>query len=267
MMLTRMTVLAALAIGAAVLPATTATAAEVGASISGTTWEDVNLDGIRQSAEPGLSGKDLPFMSRMVLTGERHQFEARPDHNGDYRFADLPADTYRLWAITRDFLDGYSLTKPGGDSRMDWLTALSEPIVITEASAERVDVGYFKGVGDPALKAAVAPEQIRVGEYVTYEFEVRNLGNAPAYLDTNVTFPAGLIPTAATGGHWLFGPGGGTYGVPNRLLPGQSTVATFTLRAKETVAKGEVTITIQPGHFGDTDPTNNAAVLPLSVTS
>jgi hypothetical protein len=268
MMWTRITVVAALAAGAALLPTTTASAAEPGGSISGTTWHDVNVDGLRQAGEPGLSVDGVPSMlSNMVLLDRNlNRYEARPDANGDYRFDNLPAGEYRLRTIARDGVDGYAITKPGGDSKADWATGWTAPMVIAGNSVDHVDVGYFKATGDPALKAALAPEVIKVGEYITYDFEVRNLGNAPAYVGANVRWPAGLIPTAATGGLWLFGDTTGNLTVPDKLLPGTVAVASFTLRAKEPVSAGEVTFVVKPGDFGDSDATNNTAALRLSVT-
>jgi hypothetical protein len=55
--LTRITVVAALAAGAALLPATASAA--TGVSISGTTWHDLNVDSVCQTGEPALSGKNV----------------------------------------------------------------------------------------------------------------------------------------------------------------------------------------------------------------
>jgi hypothetical protein len=58
----------------------------------------------------------------------------------------------------------------------------------------------------------------------------------------------------------------GNLTVPVKLLPGTVAEVSFTPRAKQPVAAGEVTFVMKPGDFGDSDPTNNTAALGLSVT-
>jgi hypothetical protein len=155
--LTRITVVAALAAGAALLPATASAA--TGVSISGTTWHDLNVDSVCQTGEPALSGKNVFVQAGKIQLVDQDgvKRETRPNDEGDYRFDDLPAGEYRLPAMMRDDADGCALTPQGPDSKVDWLTGWTAPIVITNTGVDHVDIGYFKASGNTTLKAAHAP--------------------------------------------------------------------------------------------------------------
>ncbi|MFL5781701.1 MAG: SdrD B-like domain-containing protein, partial [Thermoleophilaceae bacterium] len=73
------------------------------ASISGTTYEDLNADGDRDAGEPGTSGRTVHLGSRTTTT----------DTNGDYSFGNVDPGSY---TVTVDEPAGWICSAPAGCS-------------------------------------------------------------------------------------------------------------------------------------------------------
>jgi hypothetical protein len=271
MIRTKAAFVVALSAAAVLLPAT-AVAAEGGGTISGTTWHDVNADGLWQSDEPGLSTEGLRPQFDMVYLSSRDRrnfYRAKPDEKGHFRFDDVAVGTYEMRAINREGHDDYAITKPGGDSRADWVTNVVAPLVIDgpDTVLDHVDVGYFRTKGDPAVGNLSGPENLKVGAEVTYDFDLINNGDAPAVFSAKARWPAGLKIVGGSGGVWLFNPDSAFFDHGSRILPGESFRASFTLLVVGPVNAGEISVTAKPGPYGDANPADNTVSTPVRPTS
>ncbi len=65
-------------------------------TISGTVFEDVDLDNARDAGEPGLAGETLTLYELAEGTYESTGRTATTDAHGNYRFADVLPGTYRI---------------------------------------------------------------------------------------------------------------------------------------------------------------------------
>lgn len=236
-----------------------------GATIEGTTWHDLNSDGIRQPSEPGLAGVQLSVHESTL----HYANGAASDANGIYRIQDLPAGSYQV--SLSEPPAGYGLTQPGRDSVFDPTTGTGNTLVQVGAGqrAGHVDAGFVTASVDTAITAFTVPDQLHVGDQVSIGVDVANLSNVPERLFATVDFPAGFTPVSATADNGLaagvFGQEAYLGSEVNPALPANTTVH-LTVSATVTSALSDATISVgTPPYSGDTNPANNTVTQTVST--
>jgi hypothetical protein len=137
--------------------------ANLNGSISGTMWNDQNLDGIRQAGEPGLQGWQV-FLD---LNGNGAMDPTEPvqvtDVNGAYSFLNLQAGHYSVvevvqsgWTLSPGHLSKYEVTVNSAVNTVapDFANGLippPPPAQITGQVWEDVNANTVKDPGDPGL--------------------------------------------------------------------------------------------------------------------
>ncbi|SDF57352.1 hypothetical protein SAMN05216553_102127 [Lentzea fradiae] len=172
-----------------------------GGSICGVAWMDENSDGERQAGEGPVSGR------LVYLHGTDRQAHSGAD--GGYCFDGLGPGEYRLFS-SRLQADRLVLTKGGGDSKFDWVSALSQPVVVGKGEqVTGIDSGYVVPRAD--LKAvqvlinrpgggATDENDFRVGDVIEVYGSVTPNGDVPESIGGVLTLPEGLRIEAAVGG-------------------------------------------------------------------
>jgi hypothetical protein len=239
-----------------------------GGSIVGTAWRDLNFDGVRQPDEPAMPGNPptccLPLTQ---LVGPPGFFRESPnDDQGNYRFEDLPSGIgYQVVTPSWKFAGGWSWTRPGQDSMVDFTTGRSAPMDIAQGNGNYVvDVGYFQPRGDGAagnLRSEPDRKVYRVGETVTLTMTVTNRGQAPDVLGLKAEWPTGLSLAGCTGMVCA----GMDFVLHNVSQPGEATVVSVTLRADQEIKRGDIRFTVPPGPFGDVNPRNDKVTREIKV--
>lgn len=193
--------------------------AEERGSIRGQFWLDEDGDGVQEPGEPSLDDVTvhLTQAGNPIAT-------TQPDTDGSYRFLDLEQGSYQVSVETGA---GRALTAPGRGtaqtgSDLDWITGLSDELVIdfaSAASANLVDIdaglivraddlavdlqlqqGAAKAAGKARMKAGSG---VKVGDTVALRATVTNRGASPAIgVRLTVTLPSGLRPDTADGDDW-----------------------------------------------------------------
>jgi hypothetical protein len=229
-----------------------------GATITGSAWNDSNGDGVRQSGEPGLAGVQMyAYSSALSYAGGDTS-----DASGNYQIQDLPAGSYQLSLYTA--VPGYGLTTSGGGSVLDPLTGVDSSPVQVKAG-QRVgplDVGFVAAQVDTAITAITVPDQLKVGDQVSIDVDVANLGNVAEQLNGKVVFPAGLTPVSATATGGLptavFGQSVyvGTETSPD--VPGGTTVHCVVLANVTAALSDAAVVATTPVYSADINPANNS---------
>lgn len=170
-----------------------------GGSICGVAWMDTNEDGKRQPGEGPVAGR-LIYVEKL----DRH---VETGADGVYCFAGLEAGEYRLFSSKRTH-DPLVLTKPGGDSGFDWVSALSQPVKVGKGEQVKgIDAGFKTLRSD--LKAVqllidhggvTQNDTFKVGDTIDVIGSVMGNGNAPESLGGTLTLPEGLRILAPVGG-------------------------------------------------------------------
>lgn len=101
-------------------------------ALSGIVWADLNANGIRDEAEPGLAGITL------TLTSTESTAHFTTDSNGAYIFSDLPDDDYLIEITSDSLTDNFVLTADPDDTA-DGISS----ITITDSIFENVDFGLL----------------------------------------------------------------------------------------------------------------------------
>jgi LPXTG-motif cell wall-anchored protein len=245
-----------------------------GGSICGIAWKDTNEDGKHQAGEPVLSGRQIfaEQLDRSVVSGA----------DGVYCFDNVPAGDYTLRADGKTG-DPNVLTKPGGDSRFDWISRTAQVKVDKGEQVKGVDSGYI--AWRPDLKAVqllidhggvTDNNTFKVGDvFEVYGSVVAN-GNAPQGLTGTLTLPEGLRILAPVGGL-----------SPKAIIAGQQVKLPFGpwkepgliefLGARVVVEKeftaGEIKWTAEgyttgvEGGFPDVDPSNNVLTRKINAVA
>ncbi len=252
---------------APVLLSTPAFADTTGGMICGSTWQDLNGDGIRQANEPampnvGLSIGSGPFINTVS------------DSNGNYCFTDVAAGSYQVQANDLAFLGGFGYTKPGPDSRFDWTTGQSVPVTITARQdgsfthVDHLDVGYLKAADDEhVVRIAVNKHgKLHVGD----TFEIRGYvglkGNVPEQLGASLTVPAGLTILNTTGDMSTFVQGNVAGGIATtRNLPGAVDFVGVQVRVDQPFDNGTIQLQTSGGLYPDINPNDNTLTRHLSA--
>ncbi|SMD08203.1 SdrD B-like domain-containing protein [Lentzea albidocapillata] len=170
-----------------------------GGSICGVAWNDANEDGKRQAGEGPVAGR-LIYVEKL----DRH---VETGADGVYCFDGLDAGEYRLVSSKRTH-DPLVLTQPGGDSRFDWVSALSQPVKVGKGEQVKgIDAGYRTLRSDlKAVQLLIDNGQVtdsntfEVGETIQIIGSVVANGNAPESLGGTLTLPEGLRILAPVGG-------------------------------------------------------------------
>lgn len=172
-----------------------------GGSICGVAWNDANEDGKRQAGEGPVAGR-LIYISGTTGPG----VETKAD--GVYCFDGLAAGEYRLFSSRRQN-DPLVLVKGGGDSKFDWVSAESQPVVVGKGEQVKgIDAGYMTLRSD--LKAVqllinrdgqvTSENNFRVGDVIEIYGSLMANGNAPQVPSGTLTLPEGLRAQATLGG-------------------------------------------------------------------
>lgn len=172
-----------------------------GGSICGVAWMDTNEDGKRQPGEGPLAGRMI-YLSGTTGPG----VETKAD--GVYCFDGLAAGEHRLFSSRRQN-DPLVLVKGGGDSKFDWVSAVSQPVVVGKGEQVKgIDAGYMKLRSD--LKAVqllinrdgqvTSENNFRVGDVIEIYGSLMANGNAPQVPSGTLTLPEGLRVQTTLGG-------------------------------------------------------------------
>lgn len=169
---------------------------QVGSTVSGVVFDDLNGNGVQDSGEAGLAGVTMRLTS--AATGAI--LTTTTDATGAYTFTGLAPGGY---TVTEVDPAGYVSTTPN-------IVTVTAPLGGT-ASA---NFGDQRGLADIAV-TATGPTGVSVGDVVTYRLPVSNLGPAGATdVRTAVVIPPGLdigtaTPTQGTlnpvTGEWVIG--------------------------------------------------------------
>ena len=248
--------------------------ANSGGSICGTTWQDVNGDGIHQATEPAIPGVG-------ISAGPGTQ--VRSDGNGHYCLSGLAAGTYTL---TTDDLSasGFGWTIPGQSSKADDMTGKTGAIkVAANQDVDGIDVGYQKSTDD------LKPVQLLIsinGEtkyasdqnWVTTPFHVGDVfqidgsveidGNVADQLGATLTVPDGLtilntaggMPSSIVNNHQVVGQ------FPGRRFADDLEFVGAVVRVDKPFTNGTLKIEAAHGVF-DANPNNNTLSEPLSAVA
>jgi hypothetical protein len=254
---------------APVLLSTPAFADTTGGTICGTTWQDLNGDGIHQANEPampnvGLSIGSGPFINTVS------------DNAGNYCFANIAPGTYQVQSNDLAFLGGFDWTLPGHDSHVDWTDGTSAPINVTSTTdIQHFDVGYVKSTAD--LRAGqitisrdgrpVHNTRFHVGDTFQIFGAMKVTGNIPDSMGGTLTVPdgmtvldtAGNMPSQTLGAHQVFGQAHG------RLLPGTVEFIGATVRVDAPFTSGAITLDANLGIF-DLNPANDVRTKQISAS-
>ncbi|HEX4725738.1 MAG TPA: SdrD B-like domain-containing protein [Pseudonocardiaceae bacterium] len=255
--------------------AATAGSTSSGGSICGTTWQDVNGDGIRQAAEPVLSGVSLDIGPGTSVN---------TDGNGHYCFTGLAAGTYTVQANDLSLSGGFGWTESGHDSKVDWTDGTSAPIALAaNQQVNGFDVGYLKSTDDlkPVQllidingETRYASDQtwpttpFHVGDVLTVYGSVEIDGNVADQLDATLTLPAGLtilgtaggMPSSVENSHQVFGE------FPGRRFADDLEFVGATVRVDQPFTAGTLSVTAGPSIF-DADKTNDTLSRQLSAVA
>ncbi len=185
----------------------------VGRRLSGTTWVDVDQDGVREAGETLLSGVTVTLydaQGNIVTDLKGNPCTMQTDANGDYLFENLPAGTFHV-----EFTDGstvigdYTLTDTNSgdnewvdsDAEMDGgvptISGIEMPIdtrITNGTIYEEVhlDAGFFQAGN---LEISKTVEDAEAGEEDT-EFEITLVLTPPAgYTYTQIKDESGNVYT------------------------------------------------------------------------
>ncbi|MFS8104819.1 LPXTG cell wall anchor domain-containing protein [Lentzea alba] len=230
-----------------------------GGSICGVAWHDKNEDGKRQAGEGPLAERSMSVTGNGIseLTGA----------DGSYCFTGLVPGEYQVHA-SRKTHDTVTLTKPGGDSKFDWMSGLTQTIRVGKGEQVKgIDAGFMPARAD--LKAVqllinnsggvTDQDTFKVGDEIEIYGSVVANGNTPEFLGGVLTLPEGLRIVAPAGGLGK-----------DAAVVGQKVHASFGdrkpvgliefLGAKVVVEKeftgGEIKWEVE-GLYADTNPGNN----------
>ncbi len=240
-----------------------------GGSICGVAWKDANSDGKRQAGEGPLAGRLISFEGADTRSAETGA-------DGVYCFDGLAAGEYRLHSNTRQN-DPLVLVMGGGDSKFDWISALSQPVQVGKGEQVKgIDAGYMTPRAD--LKAVqllvnrdgqvTGENNFRVGDVIEVYGSVVANGNAPESLGGVMTLPDGLRVQATLGG---LGENAAVHGQQVHVAFGarkEPGVIEF-LGARVVVEKefaGEIKWETQSYHV-DSDPSNNVLTRQITATA
>jgi hypothetical protein len=253
---------------APVLLSTPAFADTAGGTICGTTWQDLNGDGIHQVKEPALANISLSIGSGPFIN-------TNSDNAGHYCFTNITPGTYQVQA--NDLLGfGSDWTLPGHDSHVDWTDGTSAPITVTSTTdIEHFDVGYLKSTAD--LRAGqitisrdgqpVHTTRFHVGDTFQIFGAMKVTGNIPDSMGGTLDVPAGLtvldtagnMPSQVLGAHEVFGQ------AHERLLPGTVEFIGATVRVDAPFTSSAITLDASLGLF-DLNPNNDVRTMQISAS-
>ncbi len=250
-------------------------------SIGDLVWEDLNGNGTQDAGEPGVSGVTVTLHDE----GGNAVATTMTDGNGNYLFDGLVIGTY---VVTVDPASGLVFTEGGvgstdTDSNVDWTTGEMAAVAVTgdgcpTASGiclldriDDVDAGLVVPVIDLSLAGTVAPTNAAIGDTITYEYTSINESNVPVAAGAQVTvdFPAGIVPTSASGDGWVVLISGSTVTLElaGPLLPG-ATLPPFSIETRLDSVEGGLAVNAAIGTLDgglETTLANNTVPLVIQV--
>jgi hypothetical protein len=239
-----------LALAASAVVVQPAMADEPGGVITGSAWYDDNEDGIRQPGEAPKVG--YTFLIPGLFAG------ATTDANGNYRFENIPAGTYVVTMVSREWTTTF--TKSGGDSDFDENTLETEKFTLASGGqAGPYDAGFVKRRHDAAVERVDAPRLMEVGDEVDVKVTYRNKSNAPAPMWGYATLPEGLTPLSADAPSWYVEGQRvslSSYYQKDTFI-GESVTYTVKARVDKPIRRGEIVVTAETGGGPDVDIDNN----------
>jgi protocatechuate 3,4-dioxygenase beta subunit len=142
-------------------------------NISGTTWHDLNANGIEEEGEPGLPGSTVTLYDR---DGDFVGIQIT-DSNGDFLFEDLPPGTYHT--VLSPPSPEYQLSPKENDNDSDFNPDTFETTPITLNSGESGEGSFDAGLYLPA----------KIGDRVWYDTELNGIQDADEgpFTETTVT--------------------------------------------------------------------------------
>ncbi|MCP2250730.1 Carboxypeptidase regulatory-like domain-containing protein [Lentzea aerocolonigenes] len=243
-----------LALAASAVVVQPAMADEPGGVITGSAWFDDNGDGIRQPGEAPRAG--YTFLIPGLYRG------ATTDANGNYRFEDVPAGTYVVTMVARQYETTF--TKSGGDSDFDQNTLDTEKFTLAPGGqAGPYDAGFVPGRFDTAVDRVDAPRFMHVGDEVEVKVTYRNKSNMPTPLHGYATLPEGLTPLSANAPVW--GIDGQRVSLSSVYQAdtyiGESVTYTIKARVDGPIRRGEIVATAETLGAPDVNLDNNVKKL------
>ncbi|EWC60381.1 hypothetical protein UO65_4336 [Actinokineospora spheciospongiae] len=235
-----------------------------GGEVCGTAWDDADGDGMRESGEFVLPAVQVTVNTPMLV-------QAVTDASGRYCAHDLPLGgeavvqpqylAQRGFGFTRGIVESF----PGEpfDSKIDPVTGNSHRYALT-TEALTVDVGYLKATSDLSTSQIIFEGQpagkttFAVGDTFTVYGSVFPSGNVPERLGATLTVPAGLRIVDRAGGMPSTVQGRSVVGeFPQRRTPGANEFIGARVVVEHAFSAADVTLTVHPGDFPDSDPANN----------
>ncbi len=160
-------------------------------SVSGTKFEDLNANGIRDPNESGLAGWNITINGTDSITGTTVNQTTTTDANGNYNFAGLTAGTYTISETPKD---GWVQTAP---TTSIYTVTITSEAVITGQDFGNFHIGKITGggwiniTGDPKATFGI------VGQYpdasntangsVEYQDHIANLNIKSIQINTSAT--------------------------------------------------------------------------------
>lgn len=189
--------------------------------LMGEVYSDTNGNGLRDADEPGLAGVELQ-LSGAAGQGQVHR-TSRSQHDGRYRFADLPGGLYSI-AVADLASYGNGVHRAGTAGGVVGAASIARIELGEAVSAE----GYVfaklpvntQPNADLQILALDAQTSVAAGEMTTVAIQVQNMGPQAALAHTFVRLPEGFSVEQAlpTAGHFDAATGIWEHGA---LVPGQ----------------------------------------------
>lgn len=244
-------------------------------SICGTTWQDLNGDGIREANEPAEANDYLGVANTDA-------YDTQSDANGNYCITGLPFGTYQV-----QFNDlspaGLSYTRQTRDSAANWATGTTGDINVgvngAPAVVDNVDEGYEKASvdaktekitinGRTVTNGCPAPSY-QVGDVLKIEGVDVLHGNAPSELFAGLTLPAGLQIISEFGSFPLDQGGGQTISGAyyDRMNPGTRADVGAYVKVTEPLTDATITLTATGVLWPDPNPANNTLTTTITATN
>ena len=223
-------------------------------------WNDVDMDGIQDADEPGISGVTVRLIEIDEAGGQNYIATTTTDANGMYMFSGLDAGDYQVAVITPNGFV-HSAANQGNDALDSDLTLIGsdgtfgKTNVISLAQGEinnSIDAGLYEEAATGKIKGTVYYD--KSGGYGVFDAYDQASPNCPVYLDKWIDgrwVEVGYMLTDDYGNYCFEGLEPGTYRIDIPVPYGYDY--TYDGPDHEVGGNGYATVDLTSGEIADVD--------------